>query len=75
MHQLRSTESMAMIIRQRREELKISQHEMADELRMHIRQYQRYEYGEFALSNCSMRIGLQICEILELDPYELIFVV
>ncbi len=73
MHQLREAESRAMIIRQRREELKISQHEMADELRMHIRQYQRYEYGEFALSNCSMRIGLEICEILELDPYELIF--
>ncbi len=36
MHQLRTAESMALIIRQRREELKISQHEMADELRMHI---------------------------------------
>ncbi len=74
MHQIRSAESMARIIRQRREELKISQHEMADELRMHIRQYRRYEYGEFAISNCSMRIGLEICEILELDSYELIFI-
>ncbi len=57
MHQIRSAESMARVIRRRREELKISQHEMADELRVHIRQYQRYEYGEFAISNCSMRTG------------------
>ena len=61
------------ILRERRLELGISQFKMAAELRMPIGQYQRYESGETPLSRCQMRIGLRICAILELDPYEVIF--
>lgn len=60
-------------LRERRLELGLTQEEVALELHMSIHQYQRYEYGEHLLSNCSMRIGLRICAVLELDPYEVIF--
>ena len=61
------------ILRDRRLELGLTQEEVALELGMSIHQYQRYEYGEHALSNCPMKIGLRICAVLELDPYEVIF--
>ena len=50
-----------------------TQEAIATELGMSIHQYQRYEYGESSISNCRMRIGLQICAVLELDPYEVVF--
>ena len=67
------TDREGMILRQRRIELGMTQGEAAVELGMSIHQYQRYEYGHHKLSNCPMRIGLRICALLELDPYEVIF--
>ena len=61
------------MLRDRRLELGMTQEEVALELGMSIHQYQRYEYGETKLSNCRMKIGLKICAILELDPYEAVF--
>ena len=61
------------ILRERRLELGLTQEEVALELHMSIHQYQRYEYGEHHLSNCPMKVGLRICAVLELDPYEIIF--
>ena len=61
------------ILRERRLELGLTQEEVALELHMSIHQYQRYEYGEQQLSNCPMKVGLRICAVLELDPYEIIF--
>ena len=60
------------ILRDRRLELGLTQEEVALELGMNIRQYQRYEYGEHRFSNCPMKIGLRICAVLELDPYEIV---
>ena len=40
---------------------------------MSIHQYQRYEYGEHKLEECPMRIGLRICSLLKLNPYDVIF--
>lgn len=54
-------------------ELGLTQEEVALELKMSIHQYQRYEYGQSCISNVPMRIGLRICAVLELDPYELVF--
>lgn len=62
------------ILRERRIELGMSQQEIATELNMSIHQYQRYEYGESKLPNCPMRIGLRICAVLELDPYDVIII-
>ena len=61
------------LLRERRLELGLTQEEVALDLGMSIHQYQRYEYGDRKLMNSPMRIGLRICEILELDPYEGVF--
>ena len=61
------------ILRERRRELGMTQEEVAIELHMSIHQYQRYEYGESRLSETTMRIGLRVCAVLELDPYEVVF--
>ncbi len=63
----------AQILLDRRRELGLTQEEVAIELGMSIHQYQRYEYGESAIANCRMKIGLRICAVLELDPYEVVF--
>lgn len=61
------------LLRDRRLELGLSQEELALELGMSIHQYQRYEYGETKLANTRMQIGLRICAILELNPFEVVF--
>lgn len=60
------------ILRDRRVELGMTQEEASLELGISLQQYQRYEYGDRRLVNCPMRIGLRICALLELDPYEVI---
>lgn len=60
------------ILKQRRLELGLTQQAVAIQLGMHIRQYQRSEYGEQSLSSCSMRTGLKICALLKLDPFEVV---
>ena len=64
---------VGQMLRDRRLELGMTQEDVALELGMSIHQYQRFEYGETKLSNSRMKIGLRICAILELDPYEAVF--
>ena len=45
----------AMILKDRRAELKLTQQELAVEAGMHIRQYQRYEYGESDISGAPVK--------------------
>lgn len=59
-------------LRYRREEMKLSQQQVADAARITLRQYQRFESGERKLSSASMRIGLSICRVLNLDPYRFV---
>ena len=59
------------ILRSRRLELGMTQEQVALKLGMSIHQYQRYEYGERRFPNIPMRIGLRVCTVLELDPFEL----
>ena len=61
------------MLRERRLELGLSQHEIAVECSMTIQQYQRYEYGVRSLTKIRMGTGLKICAVLELDPYDLLF--
>ncbi len=61
------------MLRDRRLELGMTQEEVALELGMSLHQYQRYEYGDRRMTNSPMRIGLRICAVLELDPYEIVF--
>lgn len=58
------------VLRSRREQLGMTQQEVATRAGIKLPQYQRLESGERQLSGCSMRIGLAICAVLLLDPYE-----
>lgn len=57
------------ILRNRREELGLTQQQVAEAAHIQIRQYQRLESGERNISGASMRIGLSVCAVLRLDPY------
>lgn len=56
------------ILKNRREELGMTQQQVADKAHVQLRQYQRFESGERELASSSMRIGVSICIALELDP-------
>ena len=60
------------VLKSRRKQLGITIQEVADRAGIKSPQYQRIESGERELSNCSLRIGLAICAVLLLNPYEVI---
>lgn len=51
----------------------LSQQRVAALVSIHVRQYQRLEYGESDIQKLGLRPGLALCIVLELDPYDLIF--
>lgn len=57
------------ILRTRREELKLTQQQVADKAHILLRQYQRLESKERNITGASARIMLSICAVLKLDPY------
>lgn len=59
------------ILKNRREELGMTQQQVADAAHIQTRQYQRLENGERNISGASMRIGLSVCAVLKLDPIAL----
>ena len=59
----------AGVLRHRREELNMTQQQVADAAGIKISQYQRFESGERSLTGASMRIALSVCRVLKLDPY------
>ena len=65
----------AQILQSRREQLGLTQSQVADRAGIKLPQYQRLESGVRQLSGCSMRIGLAICAVLLLDPFEMINVI
>ena len=64
--------TVSQILASRRQQLAMTQTEVAE--RAHIRpsQYNRLESGERMLQECSMEIGMAICAALLLDPYQLL---
>ena len=58
------------ILLSRREQLGLTQQQVADIARVQLRQYQRIESGERHIMGCTMKIGLAVCAALLLDPYE-----
>lgn len=60
-------------LKQHRLTMGYSQQEVAVLVGIQIRQYQRLEYGERRMSSTSMRLGLAVCAVLKIDPYQLIF--
>ena len=63
----------ATILRNRRTSLGLTQEQVAAEVGIGMRAYQRYEHGLVSLSGSTMKIGLRICAALELDPFEFVF--
>ena len=63
----------AKILKDARLRIGYSQQEVANVIGVHIKQYQRLEYGERDIRNCSMKTGLAICAVLCIDPFTLVF--
>ena len=63
----------AEILREARLRMGYSQQEVATMIGIHIKQYQRLEYGERDIRNCSMKTGLAVCAVLSIDPFVLVF--
>ncbi len=59
----------AGVLRSRREQLGLTQQDVATRANINLQQYQRLEAGTRHLEGCSMRIGLAVCAVLLLDPY------
>lgn len=60
------------ILVERREQLCLTQQEVASQARVQLSQYQRFESGEQALASSSLRIALAICDVLRLDPHRFV---
>lgn len=60
------------ILRNARLKKGLSQQQVAVIAGVHIRQYQRLEYGERSVESVNMRFGLTVCAILEINPFELV---
>ncbi len=60
------------MLRSARKKIGLSQLQLATELEVQVRQYQRLEYGEQPFSSVNIRLGLKICRILQIDPYDLV---
>lgn len=63
----------SLILKKRRKELNMTQSDVADAIGVQVQQYQLFEYGTRKVSTSSMILGLRLCAVLELDPYELVF--
>lgn len=56
----------------RREELGLTQNQVAKIAEIQLRQYQRLESGETKLTSTSFSAGVRVCYALQLDPFELV---
>ena len=59
-------------IKNARLELKLTQMEVAEILGLSVRQYQKYENGEKELAEAPFQVGIALCELLHLDPYDFV---
>lgn len=57
------------VFKNRREQLELTQQEVADSAHIKLSQYQSFETGGKSIMGASMRIGLSVCAVLLLDPY------
>ena len=58
------------VLRSRRKQLGLTQKEVAQRAGITPMQYNRLEQGDRSLSSSSLRIGLAVCAVLLLDPYD-----
>lgn len=67
-----SNDEVGKILRKAREMQGMTQMEVATLAGINIGQYQRLEYGVRDFSACSMKVGISICYVLNLDPFLLV---
>lgn len=60
------------ILFRRREQLHMTQQQVADGAGIQLRQYQRLESGERNIRASSLRIALLVCKALDIDPYRFV---
>ena len=61
--------SSPQILKQCRENLGLSQNNVANGAKIQLRQYQRFETGERYIESASMKTALSVCAVLKLDPF------
>jgi len=64
---LKRVRSEASILKNAREKLGMTQQQVADNAKIQLRQYQRFESGERNLSSSSFNIACRILDALQLD--------
>ena len=70
---MKRTETREMqMLRSARKKLGLSQLQLAIELDIQPKQYQRVECGERPFSSVNIRLGLRICRFLQIDPFDLV---
>lgn len=62
----------ASMLKERRNQLGLTQQQVANLAGIQIAQYQKFESGERDIHNATMRIGLSILAVLKLFPYEVL---
>lgn len=67
-----SKKEVGKLLRKAREMQGMSQMEVATLAGINLGQYQRLEYGIRSFDQCSMKVGIAICYVLNLDPFLLI---
>ena len=68
-----STYSAAVLVYEKRRNCYLTQVEVADAIGIPVRSYQRLEHGVQPIEDTSLRTGLILCAILDIDPYEMVF--
>lgn len=63
-------ESESTIIKNHREYLGMTQQQVANEVGITVRQYQRYESGEKSIYSASFQIGIRLFKVLRLEVKE-----
>ena len=62
----------ALILRKARLDKGFTQQYVAVNANTNVRAYQRLESGERDIGNASMKVGLTVCLVLDLDPFLLV---
>ena len=63
-------QSMEGVIKEHRERLGMTQQQVANEIGITVRQYQRYESGEKSIYSASFQIGVKLFKVLKLEIKE-----
>ncbi len=62
----------AEMLRKARCDKGLTQQEVATKVGIPVKAYQRLEYGQRSISSASMKTGIAICHVLDIDPFSLI---